>query len=152
MKLLLSLLMSLLLLAPKGPQEEPPQQVLRQGIQGSVLLRTGNHMPGPGKSFSPPRNPVAREIQVYPLTNLSQVKTRGSFFIQLPTKPVASVKSGQDGTFRLFLPPGKYSLLSKEAQGLFANRFDGENNIFPVEVKPGQVTPVEFIIDYKASY
>jgi hypothetical protein len=152
MKVLLSLLFGCLLLTGSSQQPGLPQKALRQGIQGTVVLRTGNHMPGPGKRFSPPQHPVAREILVYPLTNLSRVKTQGPFFIPLSSKPVARVRSGQDGSFRLFLPPGKYSLLSKEAEGLFANRFDGDNNIFPVEVKPGQVTPVEFIIDYKASY
>jgi hypothetical protein len=127
-------------------------QALTQGIQGTVLLRTGNHMPGPGKSVPPAQAPAIREIRVYFLTHVSQVKTIGSFYSQIQTKLVAKVVSGRDGTFRLFLPPGKYSLLSQETQGLFANRRDGENNIFPVEVKAGQVTPVEFIIDYNASY
>lgn len=150
MNLLLSVLLGFLVLTCSSTATRGPQH--QQGIQGKVVLRTGDHMPGPGKRLPPPSQAAIREIQVYPLTNLSQVTTKGTFYTQIQTKLVAKVVSGPDGSFRLLLPPGKYSLLSKEAGGLFANRFDGENNIFPVEVKTGQLTPVEFIIDYNASY
>jgi hypothetical protein len=150
MNLLLSVLLGFLVLTCSSAATRVPQH--RQGIQGKVVLRTGNHMPGPGKRLPPPTQAAIREIQVYPLTNLSQVTANGSFYTHIQTKQVAKVVSGPDGRFRLFLPPGKYSLLSKEAEGLFANRFDGQNNIFPVEVKAGQLTEVEFIIDYNASY
>lgn len=150
MHLLLSVLMGFMVLTCSTAASRVPQ--IRQGIQGIVVLRTGNHMPGPGKRLPPPSQPAVREIQVYPLTNLSQVTTNGSFYTHIQTKPVAKVVSRPDGTFRLSLPPGRYSLLAKETGGLFANRLDGENNIFPVEVMAGQLTQVEFIIDYNASY
>ena len=39
-----------------------------------------------------------------------------------------------------------------EGGGLYANLFDGENNIYPVEVQEDQVTHIEFLINYEASY
>jgi hypothetical protein len=153
MNMLLSVLFGFLLLACSPLQGRLPQSgTIRQGIAGKVVVRTGNHMPGPGKIIPPPASPAAREILVYPLTNSFQVQTSGSFYTQIQTKLVAKIVSRPDGTVRLFLPPGKYSLFSQEKEGLFANRLDGENNIFPVEVKAGQLTAVEFIIDYHASY
>lgn len=146
---LVFLLFGLLLLACQAPPAREAQ--VRQGLQGRVLLRSGNHMPGPGR-LMPPDQPVSREIRVYALTHVSQVTAAGSFYSQIQTKQVTKIVSGPDGAFRLPLPPGKYSLFVQEAPGLFANRFDGEGHICPVEVKPGQVTPVEIVIDYNASY
>ena len=146
---LVFLLFGLLLLACQAAPARLTQS--RQGLQGRVLLRSGNHMPGPGRTM-PSDQPVSREIQVYALTHVSQLTPSGSFYSQIQTKQVAKIVSGPDGTFRLLLPPGKYSLFVQEAQGLFANRFDGEGHVFPVEVKPGQMAPVEIIIDYNASY
>ncbi|MGV3641953.1 MAG: carboxypeptidase regulatory-like domain-containing protein [Adhaeribacter sp.] len=145
---LLCLLLAVLLPACQAASQVPQA---RQGIQGRVLLRSGNHMPGPGRSL-PPDQPASREIHVYALTHVSQVRAAGSFYSQIQTKQVAKFVSGPDGAFRLALPPGKYSLFVREAAGLFANRFDGEGHLFPVEVLPGQLTPVEIVIDYNASY
>jgi len=146
----LALLCLLMALLPACQASSRPGQAL-QGIQGRVLLRSGNHLPGPGRSL-PADQPVSREIHVYALTHLSQVKAAGSFYSQIQTKQVAKVVSAPDGTFRLALPPGKYSVFVQEAPGLFANRFDGQGHIFPVEVKPGQAAALEIIIDYNASY
>lgn len=153
MNLLRSVPLALLLLAGCSPVQLVAQEnALRQGIQGRVVVLTGNHMPGPGKKRPPAAAGAIREIAVYPLTHLSQVKITGPFYAGIQTKQVAKVVSGPDGTFRVLLKPGTYSLFSQEPGGLFANRLDGTGYIFPVEVKAGQLTPVEFVIDYNASY
>ena len=130
---------------------------ITQGIRGKVEIREGNFMPGPDRTNpkairAPQGQPAIRELFIYERTKQSQVKANGVFYADIQTKLITTVKSKADGTFQVSLKPGIYSLFSKEPGGLFANQMDGEGYIFPVEVKAGEVTEVEFIIDYNASY
>lgn len=123
-----------------------------QGIKGKVVLRQGNHMPSPDASQQSSGRGVKRELYIHELTNMAQVQGEPPFYSQIQTKLVAKVVSDENGCFEVKLKPGTYSLFSQEADGFFANLFDGQNNIFPVEVTENKVTTVEFIIDYNATY
>ncbi|GEO05703.1 hypothetical protein AAE02nite_33670 [Adhaeribacter aerolatus] len=154
MNLLTQLILSLIFLAFAPQNQQAP--AASQGILGTITLREGNFMPGPNRKDK--MQPVAagkiapREIFVYELTNLKQVKANGPFYSELKSNLVAKVVSGEDGLFRVDLKPGKYSVFSKEPGGLFANRLDGDGNIYPVEVTESRLTLIDFIIDYNASY
>lgn len=124
-----------------------------QGIRGTVVLKSGNQMPGPGRT-PPAGKPVRREIFVYEPTKMAQMTTRtDGFYEAVQTKLVKRGRSDAKGRFRISLPPGQYSVLVKEPEkGLFANVFDGEMHAFPVEVKPGRFTTVSLEINYAAAY
>jgi len=129
------------------------QMNIQQGIQGKVLWEAGNQMPSPDAPQSGGRRGVERTVYIYELTNSSQATTAdGVFHTNIQTKLVTQVKTDADGNFAIKLKPGRYSLFTKEEKGLYANLFDGEMNIFPVEVKEGEVTSVEFLINYNAFY
>ncbi|WP_299826289.1 carboxypeptidase-like regulatory domain-containing protein [uncultured Pontibacter sp.] len=133
-------------------QAQEQQAPIEQGIAGKVLWQAGNLMPSPDAPISQPSH-VQRTLYVYELTKGNQVKTTdGVFHTDIQTNLVTQVVTDANGNFAVTLKPGKYSLFSKEEKGLFANLFDGEMNINPVEVKQGQVTNVEFLINYQASY
>jgi len=155
MKILLSFLICLLLAAVTAGAQTL-DDAIKQGILGTVVVREGNFMPAPDRTGKPNANKKGktanRELHIYELTNLSQVKTNGAFYSQVQTKPIAKVTAGADGLFQVFLKPGRYSVFSQEPQGLYANQFDGNGNIFPVEVVADRLTLVEFVIDYNASY
>jgi len=125
---------------------------VEEGIAGKVLWKQGNFMPSPDRPQINSGMPVEKELLVYNVTNLKQVKVNGAFYSDVQTGLVARVKSTPTGYFELKLPPGKYSLFSVEPDGLFANRFDGSGNINVVEVKGQTLTNIDFIIDYKAAY
>ncbi|MFD2513119.1 carboxypeptidase-like regulatory domain-containing protein [Pontibacter locisalis] len=132
-----------------GKQDQAP---IEQGIKGQVLWQAGNQMPSPDAPPSKGRG-VQRTLYIYELTNSNQTKTTdGVFHTNIQTNLVTQVVTDANGNFAVSLKPGKYSLFSKEEKGLFANLLDGEMNIYPVEVKKGQVTNVEFLINYQASY
>ncbi|KAA5549254.1 carboxypeptidase regulatory-like domain-containing protein [Adhaeribacter rhizoryzae] len=156
MNMLAQLFISLLLLAFAATNQQTPAG--NQGILGTITVREGNFMPGPDRKdkmqpVAAPAGKVApREIYVYELTNLKQVKASGPFYSEFKTNLVAKVTSGLDGLFRVELKPGKYSVFSKEPNGFFANRLDGDGNIYPVEVTESRLTLIDFIIDYNASY
>jgi hypothetical protein len=50
------------------------------------------------------------------------------------------------------LPPGKYSVFTVEEEGLYANEYDSDGNMFPVEVLDGEFTEVTIKINYKAAF
>lgn len=156
MKIFLLLFICSLLLFSGVSAAQSPTNPIQQGILGTVVVREGNHMPSPDQKNKPQvksrEKTPPRELHIYELTNLSQVKANGSFYADLKTKPVAKALAGADGIFQVYLKPGRYSVFSQEPQGLYANQLDGNGNIFPVEVVADRLTLVEFIIDYNASY
>ncbi|PIQ21714.1 MAG: hypothetical protein COW65_07425 [Cytophagales bacterium CG18_big_fil_WC_8_21_14_2_50_42_9] len=155
MKFIFSLLICLLLFSGFSSAQTLNEDI-KQGILGTVVVREGNLMPAPSRNGKPQSahrgKPQNRELLIYELTNLAQVKANGTFYSEVQTKPVAKVTAGADGIFQVFLKPGRYTVFSQEPQGLFANQFDGNGNIFPVEVVADRLTLVEFVIDYNASY
>jgi hypothetical protein len=124
---------------------------IKEGIAGRVLWREGNWMPAPD---APERNAsgIAREIYVYELTTDAQTEKEEPFYTAIHSRLIAKTRSDANGCFEVALPPGRYSLFVKEADGWFANRFDGEGHIQPVEVKAGEVSKLELVVDYKAAY
>lgn len=108
-------------------------------------------MPDPEKKASPQEG-VQREILVYEATRLSDAVLQNGFFNQVKTRLVLQAMSQPDGSFKIKLPPGQYSVFVKEPEGLFANLFDSNNLINPVSVKPKEFTWLTIAIDYKAAY
>ncbi|HOX82380.1 MAG TPA: carboxypeptidase regulatory-like domain-containing protein [Chryseolinea sp.] len=123
----------------------------KQGIKGQVFWIGGNQMPGPKKSNSPQQG-IIREIIIYNSVKLQDTKQTDGFFTEIPGPPVASILSKADGSFRINLPPGNYSVFVKESKGLFANLFDGEGNINPITVKERKYSWLTLSVDYEAVY
>lgn len=123
----------------------------QQGIVGQLDWVTGNQMPGPDKK-PVARQGVVREVHIYELLNQSDVESDGVFIKKVNRPLVKTVVSDSNGNFKVSLPPGSYSILIKEANGLFANQFDQNNNIQPVIVKEKGFCRVNIIINYEAAY
>lgn len=136
------------LIGCKGIQQNTD---MPQGISGTVLLETGNRMPSPG---APPPKPqgVKREVLIYKVVTLEEVGERGPIFKSVPGEPVASVTADEQGKFSVGLPPGTYSLFTKEEEGLFANSFDGQGRVFAVDVIEGKYSNIKVVINYNAAY
>lgn len=138
---------------PETTQVQQSQAAIKQGITGRILWESGNQMPSPDAPPTESKRGVQRTVYIYELTNANQVTTQdGVFHTNIQTNLVSQVVTDANGNFSVALEPGKYSLFTKEEKALYANLFDGEMNIFPVEVKKGQVTTIEFLINYQASY
>ncbi len=123
----------------------------KQGLHGQVFWVSGNQMPGPNSILSPNQGAV-REVLIYELTTIKDVTQVGPFFRDIKTKMVASIQSKPDGTFKIKLLPGAYSVFTKEKNGLYANLFDEKNNINPVVIKTGQYIWKVITIDYDVAY
>lgn len=134
------------LLAP-----EPSALCQRQGIRGKVFWLSGNQMPGPDREMAPNLG-IKREIQVYEITTLQDVEQQGAFFSNIKTRLVATGESREDGSFKVKLQPGKYSVFVKEDKGLYANLFTSNGEINPVTVSSRKYTWISITVDYEAVY
>jgi hypothetical protein len=138
----------------------PPDQSWRvtisRGVWGQVWLWKGDFMPGPNAP-SGKITPVQRIVEVYPLTNLTDVVVApqnqgGPFFQSVKTQRIASVQSDEKGFFQVELPPGKYSLLVRENGLLYSVWYDGVGNLCPIEVLEGKVTKAQLDLMYNATF
>jgi hypothetical protein len=124
-----------------------------QGIEGYVYRISGNQMPSPDIKPIPPKG-IKTSLYIFHQVNLSQVsrQAHSSFYSFVGTKLVKKAATDTNGYFRVILPAGKYSLFVKKGELYYANWFDGDNNIAPVQVYPGAFAHVTFKMDYDASY
>lgn len=130
---------------------DQPDFCKRQGIRGQVFWLSGNQMPGPGREFAPDLG-ISREIHIYEVTTRTDAIQHETFFTDIKTRLVATVVSGNDGRFKVKLPPGRYSVFVKEPSGLFANLFNTSGEINPVVVEPKKFTWMSITVDYEAFY
>lgn len=139
--------------AQKTVRRKTTKPAVFQGICGTVVVKRGNYMPSPDRP-TPKGQPAEREVLIFLLLNMSQVDAGDNGFIDSvgPAKPVKTVKSGKNGKFRVTLPVGKYSVLVREPEGLYANLFDDQNNIFPVNVQKNRQSDVKVEISHQAVF
>jgi hypothetical protein len=125
----------------------------RSGITGHVVVESGNRMPDPDNPVSSPKG-IKTKLYIYELTNISQVSRQGmsAFYTQVPTRLVKEIETDEDGSFRVKLKPGRYSLFVKKDELFYSSVFDGQNNIHPVEVKKGKMTEEVFKVNFNAVY
>ena len=127
---------------------------LPQGLRGMVIFKSGNLMPGPDLDPNAAAGrPVVREVIIFPLTKLDEAFTKEPpFYDSLATEPIATAQSDSTGCFQVRLPAGHYSVFVREKNRFYANGFDGNGYIFPVDVEEDEVTDITFNIDYEAAY
>ncbi|HSI74704.1 MAG TPA: hypothetical protein VK957_02365 [Lunatimonas sp.] len=140
-----------LALGCKSPKEKT------QGIHGQLFWVEGNLMPQASAEGTAPteqnlRQGVQRTVKVHSLTHIDQLSIGDYLIGTIQTPEIASFETDPDGSFRIELPIGKYSLFTVEEDGFFANIFDSKNHINPVEVKAGEWSRFDIIINYKAVY
>ena len=98
--------------------------------------------------------PAQRDVLIFPLLNMSQFDAGENGFINSVrgVKPVKTVKSGKDGKFCVSLPVGRYSVVVREPKGLYANSFDSQNNINPINVEKNHRSSIKVEITHQAVF
>ena len=126
---------------------------IKQGVYGKLIWQEGNRMPSPDAPSLGMGKPVQKKISIYELTNLNQVSGTAPLFSANRAKLVAETISSKEGDFECKLEPGLYSIFTEEPnQLLFANSFNGQGDIMRFEIKKGQLTQVNIIINCKAAF
>lgn len=123
----------------------------KEGIKGQVFWISGNQQPGPGSQVSPAQGTI-REIFIYKAATLKDVNQKDQYFFEINTELISKVMSEEDGSFKVKLPPGEYSVFTKEQKGLFANVIDHNGCVSCVSVRPKRYSWVTISVDYEATY
>lgn len=123
----------------------------REGIKGQVFWISGNQLPGPGTLVSPGYG-VVREIVIYKAASLQDVVQKDQFFQEVRTELIGRVQSKPDGSFKIKLPPGDYSVFTQEQKGLFANGIDQKGCISCLTINPKKYSWITITVDYEAVY
>jgi hypothetical protein len=123
----------------------------RQGIRGEVFWVSGNQMPGPGKPAAPQLG-IQREIYIHKVTTIEKENQTGPFFSEVKSEFVTKILSKPDGSFKVKLPPGEYSVFVKEPNGFFANLVESDGRINPVNIPLKRFIWMSITIDYEAAY
>jgi hypothetical protein len=126
------------------------------GIIGEVRWVEGNLMPAVNDTTYAQRAkgiPARREIYIYKALSIESAESAdGVFYPIFENGLVKKIKTKKDGTFKVNLPAGVYSLFVLENHQLFANRFDGEGLINPVKVREHEWTEISILVNYNAYY
>jgi len=124
-----------------------------QGIEGQILEISGNQMPSPSIKPSAPKG-IRTMLYIFELTTLDQVTRQANtpFYSAVSTRLVQTAWSDTAGYFKVQLKAGRYSLFTRNGRLYYANLFDGENHIAPVEVYAGKMTKTVVKIDALAHY
>ncbi len=127
-----------------------------QGIQGQVFWLEGNQMPQMAKKGEmierPVKKGVKRTIKIHELTHINEARLGDALFGDIETPLVKEIETDDSGNFAVELPPGKYSIFTVEEEGHFANILDLDSYINPFEVKEGEWTRADILINYQAAY
>jgi len=129
-------------------------QMSGQGIQGQVLWVAGNQMPQANDRGVNPEEkvPVQRTLRIHELTHINQARLGDALFGDIETPLIEEVKTDEEGRFSVKLPAGRYTVFTVEKSGYFANVFDLDSYINPYEVKEGEWTKAEILINYEGAY
>jgi hypothetical protein len=125
----------------------------RSGLKGHVYYVAGNQMPSPDQHRASAPG-MKTTLYIYQLTNISQVTRDGysPYYKTISTALVKKVETKEDGSFKVKLNPGQYSLFVKKGNVFYGNIFDEKNNIYPVTVEKGKWTEESYKADYDAVY
>lgn len=127
-----------------------------QGLRGQVYWLEGNQMPqmvDEGKEVErSEKKGVARTLRIHELTHINQARLGDYLFGDIETPLVAEVETDDHGRFSVELPVGKYSVFTVEESGYFANIFDLDSYINPIEVEKGEWTHADILVNYEAAY
>lgn len=128
----------------------------KEGIVGEIRWVEGNLMPAIGDTTYNSRSKgifIQRELHIFRVVKSDDViPADGAFYKQINGELFSRLKTDKKGTFRVALPPGRYSVFTMENEGYFANIFDGDGYINPVTVHEGEFTELQIVVNYKAYY
>jgi hypothetical protein len=133
------------------------QPSIRQGIYGTITLRTGNCMPRvvtrgeDGTLNLPPRQDpctvavVDREVYIYPVLG-SKYKWRGTY---LPgdVAPLRVVRS-KNGFYEVEVPAGSYSVLVEDEGKKYCMFGNSNDEACAVTIKAGELWEYQILINH----
>lgn len=122
-------------------------------ITGKVVRESGNRMPSPDWPAQEEKGFKTVVYFVAPFKARTYNGIPENVFNDLPTAVMAKVSTNSDGTFKINIAPGKYSvLIQKDAHSFYANVQDGEGIVNPWLFLKGKRYKLPLIANWDAKY
>lgn len=118
------------------------------GLSGTVYQVEGNCMPIIDENSTCKTFPIKRKILVYEYTTTSQLIGTGTSYESILTQKIAETESDSEGFYEINLGPGIYSIFVFEKGNYYANNFDGNGGIHPVEIIADSLSLEHLSLDY----
>jgi hypothetical protein len=122
-------------------------------VAGKVQRIMGNQMPSPDLANEEPGGFGTTVYFFEPtLVNMGLPTGEQGVFMMTDKKLVAKVLAEKDGSFKLKLKPGKYSVLLGKDGKYYSNISDLEGLINPIEINKSSKKPLVLKADWGAIY
>ncbi len=125
------------------------------GVWGTVTFTEGDCMPRIGGKSTCKTCPVQRTVRIYNYTTLNDVvddaNPHDSFYTSFNTTLIKEVEADTNGFFQAELPAGTYTVVVIENGKLYANSFNGQAGINPINIGNGK-KKLNLSINWKAAY
>jgi hypothetical protein len=122
-------------------------------VAGKVQRIMGNQMPSPDLANEEPGGFCTTVYFFEPtLVNMGLPTGEQGVFMMTDKKLVAKVLAEKDGSFKLKLKPGKYSVLLGKDGKYYSNISDLEGLINPIEINKSSKKPLVLKADWGAIY
>lgn len=127
-------------------------------VSGTVEFWSGDFMPTfPGDDRTGTVEKVSRKLFLFERALLARDVTLSdegdpTFYESINTQLIAISESDANGEFSIIAPPGHYTLVVEENGLFYANSFDGDGAVFPVDVTDDNNVSVVFEITYMATF
>lgn len=107
----------------------------KQGIKGQVFRSPDQSPARPSSALAEPQFGLVCKVEIYKPTDSSQVTAVApSVYDSIRSEWVAEAQTKADGSFKVKLPPGDYSVFVKLSNGLYSDQTDQEGHIGLVKV------------------
>lgn len=121
---------------------------IAKGLSGTVYQIEGNCMPVIDGNSSCKTFPIKRKVLIYEYTTQSQVIGSGTSYEAISTRKIAETESDSEGFYEISLAPGIYSVFVFEKGKYYANLFDGNGGINPIEIDTDSLLITHLRVDY----
>lgn len=107
----------------------------KQGIKGQVFRSPDQSPTKPSSTLAEPQFGLVCKVEIYKPTDSSQVTpVATSVYDSIRSEWVTETQTKADGSFKVKLPPGNYSVFVKVTNGLYSDQTDREGHIGLVKV------------------
>jgi len=106
-----------------------PSSAQRSGIKGQVYLISSNENSTPAAYQG-----VPLELFVYPIISSAEVDMEDDAITKIYSQPIERTFSDWNGSFKIKLPPGSYSIFVRYKNRFYGNLIDSKGNLSPAIV------------------
>jgi hypothetical protein len=136
-------------------QKSAKKKVNFVSLCGKVTELKGNHMPDPDApqtTHETAGTGVQRMVYFFAPASTGTGATGTGFFKKVDAIFIKKVKTDTQGNYCIRLPKGSYSVFTKEAEGFYANKTDGEGILNPVLITTAKPANFDLVISHQASF